>query len=130
MFVCPQPSRKRDADSSEQAPRKQRHFVPTASYPCICPHAWLLSCSLNAFVRILRGENPIMSKVFLIGMSIIFISGLFNGSFAWPMKYALGWKWENLWLFFTFLALVVLPLALTITFVPHLRELYATAPLK
>ena len=71
-----------------------------------------------------------MSKVFFIGMSIIFISGLFNGSFAWPMKYARGWKWENLWLFFTFLALVVLPLALTITFVPHLRELYATAPLK
>lgn len=71
-----------------------------------------------------------MSKVFLIGLSIIFVSGLFNGSFAWPMKYARGWKWENLWLFFTFLALVVLPLALTITFVPHLRELYATAPLK
>jgi len=71
-----------------------------------------------------------MSKVFFIGMSIIFISGLFNGSFAWPMKHARGWKWENLWLFFTFLALVVLPLALTITFVPHLRELYATAPLK
>jgi L-rhamnose-H+ transport protein len=71
-----------------------------------------------------------MSKVFFIGMSIIFISGLFNGGFAWPMKYARGWKWENLWLFFTFLALVVLPLALTITFVPHLRELYATTPLK
>ena len=53
-----------------------------------------------------------MSKVFFIGMSIIFISGLFNGSFAWPMKHARGWKWENLWLFFTFLALVVLPLAL------------------
>ena len=71
-----------------------------------------------------------MSKLFFIGMSIILISGIFNGSFAWPMKYARGWKWENLWLFFTFLALVVLPLALTITFVPHLRELYATAPLK
>jgi L-rhamnose-H+ transport protein len=46
------------------------------------------------------------------------------------MKYARRWKWENIWLFFTFLALVVLPFLLTLTFVPHLRELYATAPLK
>jgi L-rhamnose-H+ transport protein len=71
-----------------------------------------------------------MSKAFLIGMSIIFFSGLFNGSFAWPMKHAHGWKWENIWLCFTFLALFVLPLLVTVTFVPHLRELYTSAPLK
>jgi L-rhamnose-H+ transport protein len=74
--------------------------------------------------------ESIMSKQFVIGMAIILVSGLFNGSFAWPMKYARGWKWENLWLCFTFLALVLFPLLLTITFVPQLRELYATAPLK
>jgi L-rhamnose-H+ transport protein len=71
-----------------------------------------------------------MSKLFFFGMTIIFISGLANGSFAWPMKHARRWHWENIWLFFTFLALVVLPLLLTLTFVPHLRELYTSAPIK
>ena len=61
-------------------------------------------------------------------MSIILVSGLFNGSFAWPMKHARRWQWENIWLFFTFLALVVFPLLLTLEFVPHLRELYTTTP--
>lgn len=71
-----------------------------------------------------------MSKAFFFGMTIIFVSGLFNGSFAWPMKYARRWRWENLWLFFTSLALFVVPLLLTLALVPHLRELYSTSPLK
>ena len=69
-----------------------------------------------------------MSTAFILGMSIIFVSGLANGSFAWPMKYARRWRWENLWLFFTFLALLVMPLLLTGALVPHLRELYRSAP--
>ncbi len=71
-----------------------------------------------------------MSRAFFFGMTIIFISGLFNGSFAWPMKHARRWHWENLWLFFTFLALFVLPLLLTLALVPHLRDLYTAAPLR
>ena len=71
-----------------------------------------------------------MSKEFILGMAIILVSGLFNGAFAWPMKHARGWKWENIWLCFTFLALVLLPLLLNIAFVPHLGELYSTAPWK
>jgi L-rhamnose-H+ transport protein len=69
-----------------------------------------------------------MSAAFILGMSILFVSGLSNGSFAWPMKYARRWQWENIWLFFTFMALLVMPLLLTGTLVPHLRELYASAP--
>ena len=71
-----------------------------------------------------------MNKNFIFGLAIIFISGCLNGSFAWPMKHARKWRWENIWLFFTFLALVILPFALTMIFVPHLGELYSTAPLK
>lgn len=71
-----------------------------------------------------------MTKDFIWGMTIILMSGFFNGSFAWPMKYARRWQWENVWLFFTFLALVVLPLLLTLEFVPHLRELYTTTPIR
>jgi L-rhamnose-H+ transport protein len=71
-----------------------------------------------------------MSRAFFFGMSIIFVSGLFNGSFAWPMKHARRWNWENLWLFFTFLALFLLPLLLTLALVPHLRDLYTASPFR
>ena len=71
-----------------------------------------------------------MTREFVIGMTILFLAGLSNGSFAWPMKYARHWKWENTWLLFTFLALFVLPLLLTLEFVPQVGELYSTAPLK
>jgi len=71
-----------------------------------------------------------MSKDFIIGLAIILLAGVSNGSFAAPMKHARGWKWENIWLFFTFMALVLLPLALTVKFVPHLGQLYTTAPWK
>lgn len=69
-----------------------------------------------------------MTKDFLLGIALIFLSGIFNGSFAWPMKYTRRWRWENLWLFFTFLALFVMPLLLTVGSVPQLRELYMGAP--
>jgi L-rhamnose-H+ transport protein len=46
------------------------------------------------------------------------------------MKHARRWQWENVWLCFTFLALVAMPLVLTMALVPHLRELYTNAPLK
>jgi L-rhamnose-H+ transport protein len=69
-----------------------------------------------------------MSKAVFFGLSIIFFSGFSNGSFAWPMKHARRWQWENIWLCFTFLALIAMPLALTGTLVPHLRELYTSAP--
>jgi L-rhamnose-H+ transport protein len=71
-----------------------------------------------------------MNKAFFFGMTIIFFSGFSNGSFAWPMKHARRWNWENLWLCFTFLALFVLPLLLTLLLVPHLRELYTSAPVR
>jgi L-rhamnose-H+ transport protein len=69
-----------------------------------------------------------MSTAVFWGLSIIFVSGISNGSFAWPMKYARRWQWENIWLFFTFLALFAMPLLLTGALVPHLRELYTSAP--
>lgn len=61
-------------------------------------------------------------------MAVIFLSGALNGSFALPMKYTRRWRWENTWLVFTLVALLVLPWLLALGFVPRLGDLYGEVP--
>ena len=68
-----------------------------------------------------------MSGHFWLGMAIIFVSGVLNGSFPAPMKYSRRWRWENTWLVFATLALLLLPWLLASGFVPGLAELYRGA---
>jgi L-rhamnose-H+ transport protein len=65
---------------------------------------------------------------FWLGMAVIFLSGALNGSFALPMKHTRRWRWENTWLVFSIVALVILPWLLAVGFVPRLEELYRQAP--
>lgn len=65
-----------------------------------------------------------MTEHFWQGMAIIFFSGACNGSFALPMKYARRWRWENTWLVFAALSLMILPWVLAAGFVPRLMEVY------
>jgi L-rhamnose-H+ transport protein len=69
-----------------------------------------------------------MSDHFWLGMAIIFLSGVLNGSFALPMKYARQWRWENTWLAFASAALLILPWMLATGFVPQLQEIYRGLP--
>jgi L-rhamnose-H+ transport protein len=57
-------------------------------------------------------------------MAVIFISGALNGSFPLPMKYTRQWKWENTWLVFAAVALLIIPWLLAAGFVPHLEDVY------
>lgn len=61
-------------------------------------------------------------------MAVIFLSGALNGSFALPMKYTHRWRWENTWLVFTLVALLLLPWILAVGFVPRLGDLYEEVP--
>lgn len=65
-----------------------------------------------------------MAEHFWLGMEIVFVSGALNGSFALPMKYRKTWRWENTWLTFTVIALLVSPWILACGFVPHLGDVY------
>jgi L-rhamnose-H+ transport protein len=65
-----------------------------------------------------------MSDHFWLGMAVIFVSGALNGAFPLPMKYTRQWRWENLWLVFTAVALLILPWLLAVGFVPQLQEVY------
>jgi L-rhamnose-H+ transport protein len=68
-----------------------------------------------------------MSSHFWLGMVIIFVSGVLNGSFPAPMKYSRRWRWENIWLVFAAVALLLLPWLMATGFVPGLAELYRGA---
>jgi L-rhamnose-H+ transport protein len=65
-----------------------------------------------------------MSDHFWLGMAVIFVSGALNGAFALPMKYTRRWKWENTWLVFAALALLIIPWLLAVGLVPQLGEVY------
>jgi L-rhamnose-H+ transport protein len=60
-------------------------------------------------------------------MAIIFVSGVLNGSFPAPMKYSRCWRWENTWLVFATVSLLLLPWIMAAGFVPGLAELYRGA---
>ena len=60
-------------------------------------------------------------------MAIISLSGIFNGGFPLPMKYSRRWKWENTWLVFSLVALLILPWLLAAEFSPALKSAYGTA---
>lgn len=62
------------------------------------------------------------------GFGIIVLSGILNATFPLPMKYIRSWKWENTWLAFCTLSLLVLPLGVAFWEVPGLASLYRAAP--
>ena len=58
------------------------------------------------------------------GLATILASGIANATFPLPMKYSRHWKWENTWLVFCTLALLVLPLAAASVMVGNLAAAY------
>ncbi len=70
-----------------------------------------------------------MAEHFWLGMAVILLAGLFNGSFALPMKYARQWRWEHTWLMYCAVGNVALPWLLSAAFVPRLAELFRGIPL-
>lgn len=63
-----------------------------------------------------------------IGIASLIAAGITNASFTLPMKYARKWAWENTWLAWTLLALIALPLVVTLVTVPKLFTVYRSAP--
>ncbi len=61
----------------------------------------------------------------IAGIVIAVIAGTVNGLFALPMKLARRWSWENVWLPFSILGLVLFPRLLALQAVPHLEHAYA-----
>ena len=73
----------------------------------------------DAFIRL----SLHMSALFLI-----ILAGLMMGSFVVPMKAMPHWDFENTWLLFCFMALVILPTLVAVLTVPHLLQVFLTSP--
>lgn len=63
----------------------------------------------------------------LAALMLVLLAGGMNGSFATPMKRVRGWEWENTWLAWSFLAMIVIPLAVAAVTVPNLKAVYSAA---
>jgi L-rhamnose-H+ transport protein len=61
----------------------------------------------------------------VLGIVVAVLAGTINGLFALPMKLAPRWSWENIWLPFSFLGLVLFPPLLMLKGIPHLEYAYA-----
>jgi L-rhamnose-H+ transport protein len=63
-----------------------------------------------------------------LGLGIAMASGTLTASFPFPMKFSKTWRWENTWLVYATLALLIIPVALAFWAVPHLLSLLLSLP--
>ena len=61
-----------------------------------------------------------------IGIVLVLLAGLMAGNCMLPIKFNRRWKWENTWLVFSLVSLVVLPWALALSLVNHLFQAYSS----
>jgi L-rhamnose-H+ transport protein len=65
-----------------------------------------------------------MTPSLAIGVSLTLLAGLMSGNCMLPMKFSRSWKWENTWMVFSVVSLILLPCALALGLVDHLFETY------
>jgi L-rhamnose-H+ transport protein len=65
-----------------------------------------------------------MSTLHIIGIAWVLLGGTLNGTFFLPMKRMPRWRWENTWLAYSVIAMVVMPWTLAIATIPHLGDVY------
>src|SRR5258708_31483247 len=71
-----------------------------------------------------------MGRPLLAGISLVMIAGLMSGSCMLPSKFVRAWKWENVWLVFSVVSLVIIPWILALAFVGRLFETYRALALQ
>ena len=50
-----------------------------------------------------------MTDVIWLGLGLMALAGIVGGNCMLPMKFARRWPWENMWLVFSLVALLVVP---------------------
>jgi len=61
-----------------------------------------------------------------IGIALTLLAGLMSGNCMLPMKFNRHWKWENTWLVFSIVSLILLPCGLALGLVDRLFAIYST----
>jgi L-rhamnose-H+ transport protein len=70
-----------------------------------------------------------MQPSLTIGIALTLIAGLMSGNCMLPMKFNRSWKWENTWLIFSVVSLIVIPWALALSLVDRLFDTYSALTL-
>jgi len=70
-----------------------------------------------------------MAPSLSIGVALTLLAGLMSGNCMLPMKFNRSWKWENSWLVFSIVSLVILPWLLALVLVDHLSQTYSALSL-
>jgi L-rhamnose-H+ transport protein len=65
-----------------------------------------------------------MGHPLLAAVSLTMVAGLMSGTCMLPMKFIRSWSWENLWLIFSVVSLVIIPWMLATGLVDRLFETY------
>jgi L-rhamnose-H+ transport protein len=65
-----------------------------------------------------------MTPSLSLGIALALVAGLMSGNCMLPMKFTRSWKWENTWLVFSLVSLVILPWMLALGLVSHLFAVY------
>lgn len=65
-----------------------------------------------------------------LGVIAVVVGGMFQGIFAVPMKYVPQWRYENIWLVYSFSGMVVLPWMMAAATVPNIGRVYALTSTK
>ncbi len=66
----------------------------------------------------------------LLGLAVVTLASVFQGSFLVPMTYVKRWPWENSWAVFSVLGMIVFNWTLAFVSVPSLCAVYADASLE
>lgn len=69
-----------------------------------------------------------MENGFYMGLALVLMAGCFSGVFSTPFGRNRKWAWENNWLIWSVIALIVCPgIAVALT-IPHVTDVYAAHP--
>ena len=71
-----------------------------------------------------------MNLGFLPGPTLTVVAGIIMGANLLPLKWAKKWEWENFWLLYSLMALLVVPVGLAFAVVPQLRLVYGSLALR
>lgn len=68
-----------------------------------------------------------MSDSILVGTLLVLMGGISTGCFPLPMKFTRNWAWENVWLLYSLVGLLVLPWLVAFAKIPHLMTVYGAS---
>jgi L-rhamnose-H+ transport protein len=65
-----------------------------------------------------------MPSHLIFGIFLVLLAGAMCGNCMTPLRGVRNWKWENAWLIFSFVSLLLIPSVLAVVTIPHLTRVY------